>query len=105
MTKDTALCLLMGGVLELDKEVELTVVHATIRSLEGGTAAGLDGALHELLRNAGFAAEVALVALFNITSRSLAWPLDWHMVYIMPLFKGDGSRLDPGNNSLLSYLW
>ncbi len=31
------------GVPELDKEVELAEVHATIRSLEGGTAAGLDG--------------------------------------------------------------
>ena len=50
----------------------------------------------------GRATEEALVLLFNHAWRSLEWPSDWQRAYFMPLFKGDGSQLDPDNYRLLA---
>jgi hypothetical protein len=91
-----------GGIPELDKEVSWEEVHEEVRRLEGGKAAGLDEIVPELIKMSGRATEEALVLLFNHAWRSLEWPSDWQRAYFMPLFKGDGSQLDPDNYRLLA---
>jgi hypothetical protein len=56
----------------------------------------------EMLKKAGRATEEALVSLFNLAWRRLEWPKDWQRAYFMPLYKGDGSQLDPDNYRLLA---
>jgi len=91
-----------GGIPELDKEVVWEEVHEEVHRLDGGKAAVLDGIVPELLKKAGKAMEVALVSLYNHAWRKLEWPADWQRAYFMPLFKGDGSQLDPDNYRLLA---
>ena len=43
-----------------------------------------------------------MVSLFNLAWRRLEWPKDWQRAYFMPLYKGDGSQLDPDNYRLLA---
>ena len=60
------------------------------------------GVVVELLHNMGIAAEMALVRVFNQVWSKQVWPDDWCRAYMLPLFKGDGSQLDPSNYRLLS---
>ena len=65
-------------------------------------AADDEGIVMELLHNMGIAAEMALVRVFNYVWTNQVWPDDWCRAYMLPLFKGDGSQLDPSNYRLLS---
>ena len=49
-----------GGVPELDASITWEEVHAAIRSLRSGKAAGPDGILADLMKQAGVGAETAL---------------------------------------------
>jgi hypothetical protein len=70
--------------------------------MPAGKAADGEGIVVELLHNMGIAAEMALVRVFNQVWLKQVWPDDWCRAYMLPLFKGDGSQLDPSNYRLLS---
>ena len=97
-------CKAENGVPELDMEVKWAEVHAAVRGLKNGKAPGLDGIPPELLFNGGMALEVALTELFNFMWTHTVWPDEWRVAVLIPLYKGDGSKLDPQNHRMLAMM-
>ena len=93
-----------GRLLELSNRVTWEEVHAAVRALDAGKSPGPDGVPSELLRLAGVAFEMALVALFNEIWSTLRWPSQWSLASLVPLYKGDGDKLDPANSRTIALM-
>jgi len=93
-----------SSVPELDGIITWEEVHAAVRALKNGKSPGLDGIPPELLFNGGIALEMALVELFNFMWLNLVWPDNWRRAVLIPLYKGDGSKLDPTNSRMLAMM-
>ena len=93
-----------GTIPDLDAEITWEEVHAVLRSLPAGKSAGPDGIPNEMLLNGGVGLELALVKLFNHIWGTNSWPPDWQRAILVPLFKGEGSRLDPSDHRLLALM-
>ena len=89
-------------VPELDRQISWKEVWKTIAGLPRGKAAGEDGITAELLKLAGLGASMALAVLFNRVLDEGRWPPQWRRAYLLPLFKGEGSRIDPSNYRMLA---
>ena len=95
---------LQGRLLELSNRVTWEEVHAAVRALDAGKSPGPDGVPSELLRLAGVAFEMVLVALFNEIWSTLRWPSQWSLASLVPLYKGDGDKLDPANSRTIALM-
>ena len=92
----------------LDGPIDREEIFHAIRKLKPGKAPGVDGILTTILKMAANAtgnAELseynpvvdALELIFNFTLENEVWPERWSQGVVCPIFKNDGSRLNPGN--------
>ena len=82
---------------ELNRSITFEEVHDVLRHLKYGTSPGDDGIVPELLMKGGIGLEMALTKLFNFLWDGVLWPEAWRRAHLFPLYKKDGSHLNPGN--------
>ena len=73
------------------------MVSKAISKMKAGKAAGPSGIIIEMIKAAGDQIISSLTSLFNCIVREGVVPTDWHMSYIINLFKGKGDALLRGN--------
>ena len=47
---------------------------------------------------------MALTQIFNEIRSTRAWPERWRVANVIPLFKGNGNALDPGNHRMIALM-
>ena len=70
---------------------------SSLKKMERGKAAGMDGIAVEMLKNGGISIIDWLLRIFNKCMESGAVPADWKVVCIVPVYKGKGDRRDCAN--------
>ena len=81
---------------ELNAEITTQEIISVIRKLKSGKAAGPNGIISELFKNAGDSILPFLVRLFNKLFDSGTYPSQWNESIILPLFK-KGEINNPNN--------
>ena len=93
---------------DLDAPITREEVWRAVRKIKCGKAPGVDDILSTIIKEACDAVGTSklhsinhvvdsLTLLFNFVFRHEVWPDRWAQGIIFPLFKNDGSRLNPGN--------
>ena len=93
---------------DFDAPILREEVWRAVRKIKCGKAPGVDGILSTIIKEACGAIGTSklhstnhvidsLTLLFNFVFRHEVWPDRWGQGIIFPLFKNDGSRLNPGN--------
>lgn len=91
-----------GRTHELDAEITWSEVVSALATLPDGTSGGEDGIVGELLRKAGIGLAVAVTCLFNHMWANRMWPDAWRKAHLIPLYKREGLKTEPGNYRLLA---
>ncbi len=72
-------------------------VERAILEIKAGKSGGPDGVHGEILRKCAKQLAVPLSMLFQKSLDNGKLPLDWKMANVVPIYKGKGSREEPGN--------
>ena len=81
----------------LDKPFTEEEIQRLIRKLENGKSSGEDDILNEFLKNSSHGCLELYVKLFNLILETGIVPDDWCTGFIIPLYKGKGSKDDVNN--------
>ena len=78
-------------------KIKPEMVSKGISKMKSGKAAGPSGTTIEMIKTAGDGVIACLTSLFNHIIYIGRVPDDWHLSYIINLFKGKGDGLSCGN--------
>ena len=82
-----------GPAIKITSEM----VSKAMSKMKSGKAAGPSGIIIEMIKAAGDGIVNCLTSLFNQIIYDVGVPNDWHLSYIINLFKGKGDALSCGN--------
>jgi hypothetical protein len=88
----------------LDSPISSQEVINSINNLKPGKAAGIDGLIPEFWKRVAFSVAALLAHLFTKMLHLGVYPSTWAKSVVIPLYKGKGSLLDPGNYRGISLL-
>ena len=79
----------------MDRDIEIEEVRRVLKKAKNNKAAGEDGCINEILKEAGEGMQQSLLTLFQKMWREERTPVDWERGIIVPIYKrGEKDNVD-----------